>query len=50
MSLSKNVAVKDFPSDFAWGAATAAYQIEGRLLSACFFYLLFELHTYYRTK
>ncbi|XP_076829578.1 cytosolic beta-glucosidase isoform X2 [Brachyhypopomus gauderio] len=29
MSLSKNVSVEVYPGDFAWGAATAAYQIEG---------------------
>ncbi|XP_053537764.1 cytosolic beta-glucosidase [Ictalurus punctatus] len=29
MALSKNASVEGFPSDFAWGAATAAYQIEG---------------------
>ncbi|XP_027025027.2 cytosolic beta-glucosidase isoform X1 [Tachysurus fulvidraco] len=29
MALSINTPVEGFPSDFAWGAATAAYQIEG---------------------
>lgn len=32
MALSKNASVEGFPSDFAWGAATAAYQIEGTLI------------------
>ncbi|XP_026870855.2 cytosolic beta-glucosidase isoform X1 [Electrophorus electricus] len=33
MSLSKDVSVEVFAADFAWGASTAAYQVEGR--SAC---------------